>query len=155
MSLKNMVLSLCGVSYDHPEIAPKSTEYRELLKTSGSHSVALRPVVQPIDQVMAAEETTITEIRRREYRSDAPILSAQDQTVQSVSFRNNPAMPVDRADRANQIRRARVEAQHRADAPVEPRPLIAAPQVEPPIVSEADAWRRSMRYPAIQRKSVA
>jgi hypothetical protein len=141
MSLKSAVQSLMGIPFAHPEIIQSSAAVP-----------TLRPAVEKVDTALYAEEQIIVALNRQSYHSDAPILSAQNPVVQAANFRN-PAVSVEPAGRAEQLRRARVLRAQQQDAPVEQRqaPLIAAPS-EPPVVSEADAWRRSLRYPPIMRK---
>lgn len=157
MSLKSAVQSLMGISYSHPEIAPKSAEYRDLLKTAGSCSVALRPVVEPVDKVMAAEELQIIAIKRAEYRSIAPVLPSSSPEVQAVNFRH-PGVQIDPSARSEAIRRARVESAARADAPVEPRQPLIAPPPEP-VLPQLERYRRHLRaeeaLTPVMRKSVA
>src|SRR5580704_8938585 len=105
-----------------------SFEYQTLLETNAT-SVTLRPVVEPVDTALAMEETRISEIRRQEYSAFAPVLAPTDATVQQVSFRKDPGVPVNPSTRSEALRRRRVEAKAFEDAPVEQRqaPLIAAP----------------------------
>ena len=88
------------------------------------------PVVEKLDTVMAAEERKITEIRRADYGAFAPVLAPSSPEVKAVQFRN-PAIAVTPSERSEQLRRPRVEAAQRADAPVSPRsaPLVRSPEL--------------------------
>jgi hypothetical protein len=140
MTTKN---SLMGVPYEYSAIAPvKPTE-------------PVRRALDSVDTALAMEEQRITAIRREAYHSDAPILSVQDPAVKAVSFRY-PGVQIDPAERAEALRRARIEAKQREDAPVEPlQPLIAPPPV--PMGTQIERFRAHLRaeeaYPSIQRRT--
>jgi len=145
MSLKPAVQSLMGIPFAHPEIIQSSAPVP-----------TLRAAVEKVDTALYAEEQIIVALNRQSYHSDAPILSAQNPVVQAANFRN-PAVSVEPAGRAEQLRRARVLRAQQQDAPVEQRPpLIAAPS-EPPVVSQEERYRRFLRaeeaYPSIQRRT--
>ena len=118
MTFNNTTRSLMGIPYSHPEIIQPSTP------------IPSRPVVEQVDTALAMEETRISEIRRAEYSSFAPVLSPSSPEVQAVSFRN-PAIAVDPSDRAETLRRARALRLQQQDAPVSPRsaPLVTSPEL--------------------------
>jgi hypothetical protein len=125
--------TLMGTSYEMAPIIQPSTP-----------TPTLRRVVETVDPALAIEEQRIGEIRQQEYRSDAPVLSAQDPSVRSANFRN-PAIAVEPGQVAETLRRARVERSMQQDAPVEPRPaplVISAPE---PALPQIERYRRFLR----------
>jgi hypothetical protein len=110
--------SFLGVPYEMAPIVTPSTP-------------ALRPVVDKVDTQLYSEEQQIIAIGRREYRSDAQVLTVQNPVVAAATFRNNPGVSVTPAGRSEALRRRRVEMAMMADAPVLPRaaPLVTSPEL--------------------------
>jgi hypothetical protein len=98
--------------------------YEEIAVVAPAEAVIpLVPIPLDLPQPMRAlEESLIQHMRRAEFLSDAPVLSAQDPIVQTAGFRDRFGPQAKTAQAAT---RARLQLE--ADAPVAPRsaPLLA------------------------------